>query len=396
MAQVACKRSRITGGSVVITHGMTRMHGAMMLRNLIKANFAAGIHQLGIDKIIGATRGLKNVPLVVCYHRVVADFEEAASHSIAPMLVSLATFERQLDWIGKYYDFVSVDQLAAIEEEGNFSSRRRPVAAVTFDDGYADVNENAMPVLTRKGIPSAVFVVTDLVGTPGWQLHDELYFLLSNIYRKCSPRTSTTALVDVLQLNQAEDVRSQNALRDTRDPFEATRTLLETCSQAGLRRVVERLRGYVEVPAGVAEAFRSVSWEDLGAMVRQGVTVGSHTRSHSLLEYESSATMTDEVSGSKRILEDRLGVPIKHFAYPDGRFNRDAVEAVAAARFRSAFTICMHRDNNHPILTIPRRVLWENTCMDSSGHFSPAILSCQVNGIFDLASKCQRAHGTTV
>ena len=35
------------------------------------------------------------------------------------------------------------------------------MAAVTFDDGYRDIYENAYPMLKRKGIPAAIFVVTD-------------------------------------------------------------------------------------------------------------------------------------------------------------------------------------------------------------------------------------------
>ena len=53
---------------------------------------------------------------------------------------------------------------------------------MTFDDGYRDVYEQAFPVLRRKGIPAAVFVVTDLVGRPFWQVHDRLYHLVAKAF----------------------------------------------------------------------------------------------------------------------------------------------------------------------------------------------------------------------
>jgi hypothetical protein len=99
-----------------------------------------------------------------------------------------------------------------------------------------------------------------------------------------------------------------------------------------------------------------------------------------------------ELSESRRLLEENLGVPVRYFAYPDGSFDTAAIESVAKAQYQSAFTTCMHRDRRYPLLTIPRRVMWENTCTDSFGRFSPAILSCQVNGIFDPARRCQRHH----
>jgi hypothetical protein len=45
-------------------------------------------------------------------------------------------------------------------------------------------------------------------------------------------------------------------------------------------------------------------------------------------------------------------------------------------------------------LTIPRRFLWENSCLDSRGRFSPSVMSCLTCGVYDLAvSSCRRRHG---
>jgi len=93
------------------------------------------------------------------------------------MLISLRTLERHLDWIGRRYTLVSLDDMDA----GSSSPRRggKPLAAVTFDDGYRDTYSLALPLLERKGIPGAVFVVTDLIGTTRLQRHDALFLLLS-------------------------------------------------------------------------------------------------------------------------------------------------------------------------------------------------------------------------
>jgi len=48
------------------------------------------------------------------------------------------------------------------------------IAAITFDDGYQDFYDHALPMLQRKGIPSAIFVMTDYAGTGQVPLHDRL------------------------------------------------------------------------------------------------------------------------------------------------------------------------------------------------------------------------------
>ena len=42
------------------------------------------------------------------------------------------------------------------------------------------------------------------------------------------------------------------------------------------------------------------------------------------------------------------------------------------------YTVCSHRDDRYPQLTVPRTLLWENSCRDFRGAFSGPILNCQV------------------
>ena len=100
---------------------------------------------------------------MIGYHRVVEDFASSAETSIPSMLVSRQMLERHLDWIGRRFRFVSLDELGARLDASD--SRDDPIAAITFDDGYRDFYDHALPLLKQKGIPAAVFVVTDLVGT---------------------------------------------------------------------------------------------------------------------------------------------------------------------------------------------------------------------------------------
>ena len=176
------------------------------------------------------------------------------------------------------------------------------------------------------------------------------------------------------------------------DAFRVTRAFLEILSQAEIEATLQMLRGHVQVPSEAFDGLLSLNWDMIKVMARNGITIGSHTRSHALLVNETRETVLEEVTGSKQVIEQHLEQPVRHFAYPDGRFDRTAVECVARAGFSSAYTICMHRDAANPMLTIPRRVLWENSCMDGFGRFSPALMSCQVNGIFEPAFRCQQLH----
>ena len=119
-------------------------------------------------------------PLILGYHRVVENFAEVARTEMPSMLISRRMFEQHIDWIGRTFRFVTLDEIGEHMLAG--APFIEPVAAVTFDDGYRDVHEHALPVLKRKGIPAAMFVVTNLVGQPSWQIHDKLYHLMDKAF----------------------------------------------------------------------------------------------------------------------------------------------------------------------------------------------------------------------
>jgi peptidoglycan/xylan/chitin deacetylase (PgdA/CDA1 family) len=125
-----------------------------------------------------------------------------------------------------------------------------------------------------------------------------------------------------------------------------------------------------------------------------GITIGSHTMSHRLLPRETLETARTELLGSKLALEERLQSRINHFAYPDGRFNANVVRAVKAAGYRYAYGICHSRDHSLPLLTIPRKVLWERSCLNILGRFSSVVMNCQVHWVFDRNGQCEHDHLT--
>ena len=69
----------------------------------------------------------------------------------------------------------------------------------------------------------------------------------------------------------------------------------------------------------------------------RGITFGCHSFTHSSLVAASDAQLRREVHGAKAALQDALGCEISDFAYPYGQYDLRSRQAVAEARFRSAF-----------------------------------------------------------
>jgi peptidoglycan/xylan/chitin deacetylase (PgdA/CDA1 family) len=365
---------------------MATFNGTGRLRWRVKETLAGLIRTVNARYRSNRRPGVSYRPLVLGYHRVVEDFHTASKTEMASMLTSAKIFEQHLDWIGRHFRFVDLDEIGIAVRNG--VPFEEPVAAVTFDDGYQDIYEHAVPILKRKGIPAAAFVVTDLIGRTGWQIHDKLYHLIAKGFATWdNPRRQLHGVLSDLGLPAANILRKRI---DTRTPAMAVSTLLPNLSRENVGRVMQYLEwnvgnGFVGVPP-------TLTWPMLKRMRRDGFTIGSHTKSHVSLPMESEAIAADELRDSKHVLERELGESIDHFAYPGGGFTPAVVETLERAGYRYAYTACPHRDPKHPALTIERLLLWEGSSVDADGRFSPAILECQVQDLWPPARMCRRAH----
>ena len=359
-----------------------------MLRSVLKTGCAGALSWTGAGDLLGRISRSRYRPLVVGYHRVVEDFDSEAKRSIPAQLTSLRTLEHQLDWIGRRCQFLPPDELGEGLESGR--QFRRPVALVTFDDGYQDVYTHAFPLLKRKGIPALVFVVTESIDAARGLDHDALYTLLGREFSE--GKCTLEALNRLLAPSRVPPLRNFRPGSGTLGRFAATRILLETLPQEALRRLLDSRGANPEKAPGSQGGAALMTWPMLREMSEAGITIGSHSATHPLLTQESRERVGRELVESRRRISRRLQAAIRHFAYPDGGFDVGVVREVAAAGYRFGYTVCRHLDPFFPLLTIPRKMLWEKSCLDALGRFSPAVMSCQANGIFDFASPCRRAH----
>lgn len=357
------------------------------MRRFAKTVIANALTRTGADGLFGALAGSSRLPVVLGYHRVVADVDAHTDGALPGMMITRKMLAHHLDWLGRSYRFVSLDEMG--ERLARGEDRDEPLAAVTFDDGYQDVYEHAFPLLREKEIPAAVFVVTDLIGTSIIPLHDVLYALLaSSLTKGFSATRNLGRFLRGLDISLPTEADVLNG--GVWSPFAATRVLLQALRQSQVRRVIDALQVHVEIDESALRAHRPLTWEMIAEMSRAGITLGSHSRSHPALTRESAQTVLAEVAGSRQALEHKLGTPVRHFAYPGGHFNPAVVRAVAESGYRFGYTICRHRDPDHPLLTIPRMMLWEASCMDTHGRFSPAIMSCQTHRVIN--TPCRDSH----
>jgi peptidoglycan/xylan/chitin deacetylase (PgdA/CDA1 family) len=93
-------------------------------------------------------------PVVLYFHHIHPDIRHYTA-------VTPAAFDRGLAQLGERFLPLEPQAVPSVLDKGGLPD---PTCLLTFDDGYADVFEHALPIMERRGWRSVVFVSVDLVG----------------------------------------------------------------------------------------------------------------------------------------------------------------------------------------------------------------------------------------
>jgi peptidoglycan/xylan/chitin deacetylase (PgdA/CDA1 family) len=96
--------------------------------------------------------------------------------------------------------------------------------------------------------------------------------------------------------------------------------------------------------------FRHLSWSQLRELAEAGFEIGSHTLSHRALTSLDGGDLREELSASKKKIEDRTGSPVVSIAYPFGLCSEKVVEHAVAAGYRFGF-LSMPAPGDDPMRT---------------------------------------------
>jgi peptidoglycan/xylan/chitin deacetylase (PgdA/CDA1 family) len=222
-------------------------------------------------------------------------------------------------------------------------------ACVTFDDGYADNEQVALPILKRLGLRATFFVCTGFC-EGGIMFNDAVIEAV---------RHAPAGMHDLSSLGLGSHNLIDNASR---------RAAIDALISRLKYRPVEERRALVEQLAAVMGSTLPADLMMNPAQIRklyeEGMEIGAHTVNHPILAMLDDEEARAEVVGGKRRLEEITGAPVTLFAYPNGKPARDYgprdVEMVRKAGFAAALsTVSGVADSSSDLFQLPRFSPWE-------------------------------------
>ncbi|MCL6474553.1 MAG: polysaccharide deacetylase family protein [Firmicutes bacterium] len=325
------------------------------IKAFVKHLIAARIYRIRGEQLISQRRGIA----ILMYHEI-APRHTQVFRQFPVLCTAPDTFEAQVTWLSQHFEIISMDEALRRLHAGIADDSRAVV--ITSDDGWRGFYQQAMSTLQGHG--ATIYVTTGVLqGEVPWYVR---WRLLLEHYPH---------LLRVL----AHDLGRLEAFRDADSAIAALKQL----DYARIRSLWHQAIN--DVPFD--EASLPKDWfmrqEELPTAVQTGFTIGAHTVNHPILTHEFDEVVRREISESKQVLETLTGMPVRHFAYPNGDHNEQVVRWVAEAGYATAVTTqAGWNRSGSDVYRLRRFDVHETMCTDHWGRFSEAIFALYLAGAF--------------
>jgi len=105
------------------------------------------------------------------------------------------------------------------------------------------------------------------------------------------------------------------------------------------------LKAYFFVMPDKIETNGYMNWEQVRELATSGMVIGSHGMTHRILTSLNADDLTFEVEESKKIIEERLNLPVEYFSVPKGYYNKRVLDVVKKAGYKKMFTSDLDKNN---------------------------------------------------
>lgn len=288
-----------------------------------------------------APAGAKARLSTLIFHRVVA-----ALDPMRPDEPDAAEFEQRMRWVQRHFNVMPLSEAVTRLSSGTLPER--PLT-ITFDDGYADNEQVAAPILSKLGLPATFFIATGYLDG-GRMFNDSIITALADCKR------------DHLDLTELElGVHSLESLDQRRRAVSLLLPQVWHLDSALRTATAQRICQIAEVIP--SDDFMMTSLQ-VAVLARGGFEIGAHTVSHPILARLDPDAARQEILRGRQHLEEIAHCPVRLFAYPNGRpgedYTLDTTKLARQAGFAAAFTTAHGvADRDADMFQLPRFTPWD-------------------------------------
>lgn len=276
-----------------------------------------------------------------------------------------ALFADTLKYVNKHFHVVTLDEILFSGE----THSSKPFAALTFDDGYRDFIDYAMPVLDEHKLKASMFVVTDCIdkGMPTWT------YIMDHIF--ANSRKMEWKDFDVALLPETFRKTSWQTQEEKLSYCRKFKQHIKWIPANDRDKIIDSLVANfddAEYPANMM-----MNWDQLRQIKTAGYEIGSHSVTHpSLATINDLDSIKFEFTESAKRIKEEIGTFPSTFSYPLGGYDERVKQIACETGYKAALAVNYKKYNpaKQDIYEVPRIELysesWLKTKMRINGTFN--------------------------
>jgi peptidoglycan/xylan/chitin deacetylase (PgdA/CDA1 family) len=263
---------------------------------------------------------------VVMFHRVLAPDDRRTRTALVEWTIGDEAFDASLFFFRRHYNLVSLDDVvAAAHGTGRLPQRS---LLLTFDDGFADNLDYALPLLRKHRAPAVVFISTDVIGRSERLWTEDLLW---------AARAGSLREADLQALYR---LTTGHAVPAYTEPTALVREIVRRGPSFALTAVESVLGARADLHR-IREPRQMLDREGIVELARHGVAIGAHGKTHTALDYAQD--LADELETPRATLCSLLGPRarpgIDALSFPHGAYTPEILDRALAAGYRLFFTV---------------------------------------------------------
>ena len=275
-------------------------------------------------------------------------------HRINPFLdpvwpaISPSHFDKIIRYLKKRYEIVPLEETILGTYQSN---QKKPLCSITFDDGYRDFMEFALPILKKHAIRASVYVITDCVNTGIAPWTYQFNHLVLNT-RLHALKIDSAEIPEQFHLNHWRNEKERILF------LNKISAVLKQISDVGKERVMKQVQQQVldvTIPEGLM-----LNWNDIRYIKKEGIEIGSHSANHPVLSKDLHLQeIRHELLRSAQEIERETGKFPVAISYPFGIYNNDAKKIAEEIGYKMGLTVFPKAyESGHDQFEIPRIELY--------------------------------------
>jgi peptidoglycan/xylan/chitin deacetylase (PgdA/CDA1 family) len=266
------------------------------------------------------------------YHRVLPASSLEKTFSNKAIIVSTCTFEKHVEFLKKNFNILSLDEFEKyLNKGGSYPGKS---CLITFDDGWFDNYEYALPVLNKKHVPATIFLPYNYIATSKRFWQEELS---ASLHLLCDAPNTQQVTEFLKSLPYRIDVSDCKELR-SEQIYESVRQI-KGLSDPEIDDILEKSRQLsTDLPIQQENIDNYLKWINVKDMMEREITFGSHCLSHRILTGLSKEDISAEIGDSKTNIEAEINTNVKSIAYPNGNYNEIVLKSTQITGYSLGFS----------------------------------------------------------